>query len=140
MRYLLDTSVISELVKSKPQRSVLDWAEACDEHSLFLSILTLGELQEGVTKLAQSKRKEFLQSWISNDLIQRFRSRILSVDEEVAVVWGRIQGEAERRGRPMPAVDSLIAATAVAHQMTVVTRNSSDIEESGVSVFNPWNY
>jgi predicted nucleic acid-binding protein len=140
MRYLLDTSVISELVKSKPQRSVLDWAEACDEHSLFLSILTLGELQEGVTKLAQSKRKEFLQSWISNDLIQRFRSRILSVDEEVAVVWGRIQGEAERRGRPMPAVDSLIAATAVAHQLTVVTRNSSDIEESGVSVFNPWNY
>jgi toxin FitB len=139
MRYLLDTSLISELVKSKPQRSVLDWAEACDEHSLFLSILTLGELQEGVTKLAQSKRKEFLQSWISNDLIQRFRSRILSVDEEVAVVWGRIQGEAERRGRPMPAVDSLIAATAFAHQLTVVTRNSSDIEKSGVSVFNPWN-
>jgi len=63
----------------------------------------------------------------------------LSVDEEVAVVWGRIQGEAERRGRPMPAVDSLIAATAFAHQLTVVTRNSSDIEESGVSVFNPWN-
>jgi toxin FitB len=139
MRYLLDTSLISELVKSKPQRSVLDWVEACDEHSLFLSVLTLGELQKGVTKLAQSKRKEFLQSWISNDLIQRFRGRILSVDEEVAVVWGRIQGEAERRGRPMPAVDSLIAATAFAHQLTVVTRNSSDIEKSGVSVFNPWN-
>ena len=139
MRYLLDTSLISELVKKKPQRPVLDWVEACDEYSLFLSVLTLGELQKGVTKLSQSKRKEFLHSWISNDLIQRFRGRILNVDEEVAVVWGRIQGEAERRGRPMPAIDSLIAATALAHQLTVVTRNSSDIEQSGVSVFNPWN-
>ena len=139
MRWLLDTSVISELIKNKAQRSVLDWVEGCDEQSLFLSVLTLGELQKGVAKLPPSKKKEFLQSWISSDLIQRFRGRILSVDEEVALVWGRIQGEAERRGRPMPAIDGLIAATALAHQLTVVTRNSSDMEQSRVSVFNPWN-
>jgi toxin FitB len=139
MRYLLDTSLISELVKNKPQRSVLDWVESCEEESLFLSVLTLGELQKGVIKLPQTKKREFLQSWISNNLTERFRGRILAVDEEVAVLWGRIQGEAEKRGKPMPAIDSLIAATGLVHHLIVVTRNSSDIEQSGVSLFNPWN-
>jgi toxin FitB len=139
MRYLLDTSLISELVKNKPQRSVLDWVESCEEESLFLSVLTLGELQKGVIKLPQNKKREFLQSWISNNLTERFRGRILAVDEEVAVLWGRIQGEAEKRGKPMPAIDSLIAATGLVHHLIVVTRNSSDIEQSGVSLFNPWN-
>jgi toxin FitB len=139
MRYLLDTSLISELVKNKPQRSVLDWVESCEEESLFLSVLTLGELQKGVIKLPQTKKREFLQSWISNNLTERFRGRILAVDEEVAVLWGRIQSEAEKRGKPMPAIDSLIAATGLVHHLIVVTRNSSDIEQSGVSLFNPWN-
>jgi predicted nucleic acid-binding protein len=139
MRYLLDTSLISELVKNKPQRSVLDWVESCEEESLFLSVLTLGELQKGVIKLPQNKKREFLQSWIRNNLTERFRGRILAVDEEVAVLWGRIQGEAEKRGKPMPAIDSLIAATGLVHHLIVVTRNSSDIEQSGVSLFNPWN-
>jgi toxin FitB len=139
MRYLLDTSLISELVKNKPQRSVLDWVESCEEESLFLSVLTLGELQKGVIKLPQTKKREFLQSWISNNLTERFRGRILTVDEEVAVLWGRIQSEAEKRGKPMPAIDSLIAATGLVHHLIVVTRNSSDIEQSGVSLFNPWN-
>ena len=139
MRYLLDTSLISELVKNKPQRSVLDWVESCEEESLFLSVLTLGELQKGVIKLPQNKKREFLQSWIDNNLTERFRGRILAVDEEVAVLWGRIQGEAEKRGKPMPAIDSLIAATGLVHHLIVVTRHSSKIEQSGVSLFNPWN-
>ena len=105
---------------------------------MFLSVLTLGELQKGITKLSESHRKHSLQSWVDNDLRQRFKGRILVIDENVADVWGKIQGEAERRGKKMPVMDSLIAATAIAHGLAVVTRNTPDIQMSGVSIVNPW--
>lgn len=139
MRYLLDTSLISELVKPKPAHAVVEWVATCDEPSLYLSVLTLGELQKGVTKLSDSKKKRRLQLWIQDDLRQRFGGRVLDIDEATAITWGRLQGEAERRGRPMPVIDSLIAATAVTHELIVVTRNGTDIEQSGATVFDPWS-
>lgn len=138
MKYLLDTCLVSELVKPKPQPAVLRWLDTRDENSLFLSVLTIGELHKGISKLPDSVRKEELRSWVNHDLTIRFSSRLLDVDHEIATNWGMMQGEAERRGEKLPVMDSLIAATARAHNLTVVTRNCRDLERCGVHVCNPW--
>jgi predicted nucleic acid-binding protein len=136
--YLLDTPLLSELAKRQPQRGVVEWVDACDESSLFISVLTLGELQKGISKLADSERREILQAWLTEDLVRRFHGRTLLVDSAVALDWGVLQGESERNGVPLPVTDSLIAATARVHDLTVVTRNERDMTRCGVSVRNPW--
>ena len=138
MNYLLDTCILSELTKLRPHPAIEDWLERCDELQLYLSVLTLGELQRGVTKLPGSKKKERLQTWINHDLCERFEGRVLQITQEVAMVWGQVQGAAENVGRKMPAIDSLIAATARVHQLTVVTRNTPDMAASGAEIFDPW--
>lgn len=137
--YLLDTSFLSELVKPKPHPAVVAWADARDEETLFISVLTLGELQKGISKLPDSERWTRLEVWLAHDLTQRFHGRTLPVDSTVALSWGTFQGDAERRGTPLPAVDGLIAATARAHNLTVVTRNERDLQRCGVPVENPWS-
>ena len=138
MKYLLDTCLISELVKKSPNASVLGWLDKQDEDQLYLSALTVGELQKGISKLADARKKEELQIWLSSDLVSRFERRILNIDTEVAVRWGELIGEAERRGKRLPVIDSLIAATAAVHNLTVVTRNTGDLEKCAVRVLNPW--
>lgn len=138
MSYLLDTCAVSELVKKSPSESVVDWFRVQSEDQLLLSVITLGELQKGISKLPGSRRKTELRAWLDRDLQQRFRGRILPVDAAVALTWGRIQGAAEAEGRKMPVLDSLIAATALAHGLTVVTRNDTDVEASGVEIVDPW--
>jgi predicted nucleic acid-binding protein len=136
--YLLDTPVLSELVKRAPNRDVVAWVDAQDEDTLFVSVLTLGELHKGVARLPDSARKQTLRAWLTQDLVSRFRGRILSIDRSVAQTWGELQGEAERHGRPLPAVDCLIAATARVHGLVVVTRNVEDMQRCSVAVANPW--
>ncbi|MCG2741757.1 MAG: type II toxin-antitoxin system VapC family toxin [Syntrophaceae bacterium] len=138
MRFLLDTCVISEMVRQNPSRKVVDWIKNEDENSFFISVLTFGELHKGIEKLDKSKRKEALHNWVENDLKERFVNRTINIDLRVALLWGKIQGIAEKSGRSMPAIDSLIAATGLAHHLTVATRNTADMEASGVSLFNPW--
>ncbi|ADG07803.1 MULTISPECIES: type II toxin-antitoxin system VapC family toxin [Kyrpidia] len=138
MKYLLDTCVISELVKKAPAPAVLRWVENQDEENLYLSVLTLGELQRGVSKLLDRSRAEQLQAWLNDDLTHRFQRRILPVDQKVAKAWGEISGDAARRGETLPVMDSLIAATAQVHGLVVVTRNVRDIERCRVPVTNPW--
>jgi predicted nucleic acid-binding protein len=138
MKYLLDTCVISEIIRPKPSSKITKWIKNEDESNFFLSVLTIGELHKGIEKLTESKRKRELHNWVENDLKERFWRRIIDIDVQTAMVWGKIQGMAESIGRPMPAVDSLIAATGITHNLTVVTRNISDMKESGVSLFNPW--
>ena len=138
MKYLLDTCLISELVKKSPNGSVLGWLDKQDEDQLYLSALTIGELQKGISKLADARKKEELQIWLSSDLVSRFERRILNIDTEVAVRWVELIGEAERRGKRLPVIDSLIAATAAVHNLTVVTRNTGDLEKCAVRVLNPW--
>jgi predicted nucleic acid-binding protein len=138
MKYLLDTCVISEIIRPKPSSKITKWIKNEDESNFFLSVLTIGELHKGIEKLTESKRKRELHNWVENDLKERFWSRIIDIDVQTAMVWGKIQGMAESIGRPMPAVDSLIAATGITHNLTVVTRNISDMKESGASLFNPW--
>lgn len=138
MKYLLDTCLISELVKKVPHPAVAIWLDEQDEQSLFLSVLTVGELQKGISKLPDSARKDELQSWVEHDLALRFTGRIIDVDMEAMLIWGQLQGESERRGEILPVMDSLIAATAKAHGLVVVTRNVKDIERCLVRVCNPW--
>jgi predicted nucleic acid-binding protein len=139
MNYLLDTCVISELAKPKPEKKVIKWIEGYDEDFFFLSVLTLGEIQKGIAKLSDEKRKASYQRWLDTDLRARFSHRILPISLDVALEWGIVQGKSESAGRPLPTIDSLLGATAIVHNLTVVTRNEIDLTATGASVFNPWN-
>ncbi len=138
MKYLIDTCVIGEVIKPKPSLKVLNWLKKQKESHLYISVLTLGEISKGIEKVKDEKRKKELHLWLTDDLQERFSGRILPVNEQVAMTWGQIQGEAELRGKSMPAIDGLIAATALVFNMIVVTRNISDMEESGVVLLDPW--
>lgn len=138
MTYLLDTCVVSELLKPRPSRTVTAWLAAQREEDLHLSVLTLGEVQKGVAQLPRSRKKARLQSWLDRDLRDRFRGRIAPIDENVALTWGRVSGDALARGRPLPVIDSLIAATAIVRDAAVVTRDEAGIREAGAKTVNPW--
>lgn len=138
MNYLLDTCVISEMVKSEPNKNVIDWVSSQDENHLFLSVITLGEIQKGISKLNESKKKKTLRIWLQSDLLERFSGRIIPIDDQIAMNWGVVQASAEREGFIIPSIDGLIAATAITRNMTVVTRNVPDMEPSGVLLLNPW--
>lgn len=138
MKFLLDTCVISELVRQQPNGKVIRWVDSVDELNLFLSVLTLGELEKGIAKLPESSRKSDLQGWLEHDLIERFAERIIPVDAAVAAAWGKMQGEAERAGTKLPVIDSLLAATAEIHRLTLATRNVVDFGRCNAAIFNPW--
>lgn len=138
MKYLLDTCVISELIKPEPNSHVINWLNAQNEEDIYLSVLTIGEIQKGIAKLPESKKKQNLQNWLDNDLQQRFESRIIDINNEISLCWGKIQGEAEQKGNKMSVIDSLIASTGIVFDCTVVTRNVSDIEASDCKLYNPW--
>ena len=138
MKFLLDTCVISELTKKEPNQKVMQWIQEKYESDLCLSVLTLSEIQKGITKLPESKKKNDLQGWLENDVPQRFEGRIFTITIAVAKKWGEVEGETEKMGEKMPAIDSLIAATGIVNNLTVVTRNTDNLERSGVKLFNPW--
>jgi predicted nucleic acid-binding protein len=137
--FLLDTSFISELVKKEPNVPALAWLDGQDEDALYLSVVTIGKLEKGIARLARSARKNRLQTWVRRDLATRFAGRLLSIDLRVAARWGSLTGNAEKRGRPLPVIDSLIAATALEHGFSVVTRNVIDFQRCGVVCIDPWN-
>jgi predicted nucleic acid-binding protein len=139
VNYLLDTCLISELVKKAPNPAVVRWLDEQDEQNLFLSVLTLGELQKGISKLQDCARKAQLQMWVEHDLVERFGERIVGLDLETSLIWGKLQGESEQKGETLPVMDSLIAATAAAHGFVIVTRNVKDIERCQGKVCNPWS-
>ena len=138
MKYLLDTCVVSELVKKTPNKNVLSWLASQDEDDLYLSVLTFGEIQKGIEKSPNKIKKQKLQSWLEEDLKQRFKDKIISIDLNVAIKWGEIQGIAEKTGKIMPSIDSLIAISALTYGLTVVTRNTTDMINSTVELLNPW--
>ena len=139
MKYILDTCFISEFQKPHPAAAVRDWLAKQHEGDLYLSVLTLGEIQKGVSQLSDGRKKTTLQSWLDRDLRERFEDRIVQISDDVAVTWGRIAGELQRRGTPIPVVDALIAATAMTIDATVVTRDDTNISRAGARTFNPWN-
>ncbi len=130
---------MSETIKPKRDPGLVQWFAEVDENDLCMSVLTVGELEKGVLKLPASRKKERLLRWLRDDVKKRFAERLLDVDLDVAVTWARIQADAESGGRPLPVVDGLIAATAVAHDCAVVTRNIVHIERCGARVVCPWS-
>ena len=136
--FLLDTNVISELINARPDANVTAWVEATDESLLYLSVLTLGEIRRGIASLPQSRRRATLEAWLDRDLQARFEGRILTIDREVADRWGLLTAAARESGIALPVIDGLLAATALEHNLTLVTRDTGQIPSMGVAVFNPW--
>jgi predicted nucleic acid-binding protein len=139
VRYLLDTCVVSELTRPRPSNAVAAWLAEQREEDLYLSVLTLGEIQKGIAPLPEGRRKARLRAWLDRDLRERFAGRIVAITEEVALAWGRISGESAARGRPLPVIDALIAASAAAIDAAVVTRDEDPIREAGARTVNPWD-
>ncbi|MDZ7773555.1 MAG: type II toxin-antitoxin system VapC family toxin [Balneolaceae bacterium] len=138
MSYLIDTCCISELIKPRPDAGVRDWFAAQDEFDLYLSVITFGELRFGIDRLPESARKEELRRWVAGNLEKRFQNRILPISKLTAEHWGSLRASLEKRGRPHPVLDLYIAATAMANDLCVVTRNVEDLKLTGVPVVNPW--
>ena len=137
--FLLDTNIVSELIKPKPEPKVASWIGTTDEHLFFLSVLTLGEIRKGIVSVENRLRRVRLESWLDSDLMLRFSGRILSVDREVADRWGVMAANASTGKRLLPVIDGLLAATAMQHNLTLVTRNTKDVVGTGVPIFNPWS-
>ena len=138
MNYVLDTNVISELISKKPNTKVLEWLDHLDPNTIFLSVITIGEIRKGIQKLPPSKRKDAVTQWLEGDLLLRFQERILEITADVMLIWGELTGRLENEGRPITAMDSLIAAIALQGNYCLVTRNEQDFEHTGVKIINPW--
>jgi predicted nucleic acid-binding protein len=133
--FLIDTCALSELVKPKPSRRVSEWFDAAPPEALFVSVLTLGEIRKGIENLGGGGRRAKIAVWLEAELPAWFEDRILPVDIGVADEWGRLMA---RLKTPVPAIDGLIAATALRHRFAIVTRNQSDFAATGVKLLNPW--
>ena len=136
MTYLIDTNVISELTRKRPSQRVVDWLDEAPADRIHVSVLTLGELRKGVEALPGGARRDRIGVWLEAELPAWFEDRVLPVDRGVAELWGRLLA---RVGRPVGAVDSLIAATALHHRLSVVTRNTADFRFADLDVVNPWD-
>ena len=135
MSYLIDTNVISELARPKPSKAVLIWFDSIPSDALNISVLTLGEIRKGIEQMPEGARREKLRVWLEHDLIEWFGNRILPIDIAVSDRWGRLVAQ---MGRPVPSIDSLLAATALHHELRMVTRNQKDFNYPGLEVVNPW--
>ncbi len=135
MSYLLDTNIVSETIRRNPNKTLISWLDQIPGEALFVSVLTLGEIRKSVETLADRKRREKLRLWLEHELPTWFEDRVLPVDLAVADRWGRLLAEV---GRPVPTIDSLLAATALHHELRLVTRNAKDFDYPGLDVINPF--
>lgn len=139
MKVLLDTCVISEFVAKQPNPKVVTFLDSLDADDVYLSAITIGELIKGIEKLPDSRRKTELSTWLQEDVLARFHGKILPLDTDVIVEWGMLTARAEITGKPMPAANSLIAATVLVNKMALVTRNVSDFQVAEIKIINPWD-
>lgn len=138
MRLLLDTNVLSEVTKPRPDEGVLKWLHGLDEDRTFISIVSIAEIRRGVALMDAGRKRDALDEWLTHDLPQRFETRVIPVEAPVALAWGDLMALAKRSGRGLASMDGLIAATAVAHQLTLATRNTKDFEGFGIDIIDPW--
>ena len=139
MNYLLDTCVLSEFTRRKPDEKVTRWIDSTDEEKLFISVITIGEIQRGIELLPESHRKTELLAWMNNELIERFGQRILPLDTQTLFLWGSLTARLQKTGQPLGVMDSLIAASAIQHNLIIVTRNIADFLPCSVQIINPWD-
>ena len=138
MNSLLDTNVISELISKQPNKKVVEWLDRLDPNTIYLSVITIGEIRKGIEKLPPSKRRDKVKEWLKADLLLRFQGRILNITAEVMLIWGELTGRLENEGRRIAAIDSLIAAIALQGNYHLATRNEHDFQHTGVRIINPW--
>jgi toxin FitB len=138
VKFLVDTNVVSEWVKPRPNEGVVAWMDEVDEDRVFISVVSLAELRHGVERMPSGARRRRLDEWLKEELPMRFEGRVLLIDRAVAEAWGRIVARCETAGRPISTMDGFIAATAEAHRLVLVTRNVSDFESSVKEIVNPW--
>ena len=138
MRLLLDTNVLSEVMRPVPDARVLEWLDKLDEDRSFISVVTIAEIRRGVALMDNGRKRDALAEWLARDLPQRFAQRVLPVDEAVALAWGDLMALAKRQGRGLTSMDGLIAATAIANELILATRNTKDFEGFGMELFDPW--
>lgn len=138
MRLLLDTNVLSEVTKPRPNEDILTWLHGLDEDRTFISIGSIAEIRRGVALMDKGRKQEALDKWLTDDLPQRFENRIIPVEGLVARAWGDLMALAKRSGRGIASMDGMIAATAVAHQLSLATRNTKDFEGLGINIIDPW--
>ena len=135
--FLLDTCVVSEFTKPAPNLGVVEWLSRIDSRAIYLSSITIGELHYGIAQIS-GKRRAFLTSWLRDDVLVDFKGRIVPFDDTVAEFWGALRARLRRSGAPAPVIDAMIAATALQHRLTLVTRNIADFDRMGLDVLNPW--
>jgi toxin FitB len=140
LNYLLDTNVVSEWVKPRPNVNVVRWLAEADEDSVFLSVITFAEIGQGVAEMSPGRRRDALSSWLEKDLYFRFERRILDVNFSVASAWAQLVARARKNGRTLNPMDAFLAATAQAHSLTLATRNTKHFEKTGILVFDPWGF
>lgn len=138
--HLLDTNAISEWVKPRPDPGVVHWFDRVDEDRIYLSVLTLGELRKGIERLADGRRRQRLDLWLSTELPERFAKRILPIDSIIVDRWSRLLARSEAAGIPIHNTDALIAATALTHQLQIVTRNVACFQPTGIDIICPWQH
>jgi predicted nucleic acid-binding protein len=138
MNYLLDTCVLSEYTRRKPEPKVIQWIDSVDEEKLFISAITIGEIQYGIERLPESHRKTELLLWMNNGLVDRFKGRTIPLDTQIMFHWGSLRARMDNSGQPMPLMDSLIVATALQNSLIIATHNVSDFLPCGAQVINPW--
>lgn len=139
MKYLLDTCIISEFTRPQPNSYVIDWLRATPIQHLYISVLTIGEIQKGISQLEISVRQQKLQAWLDDEVSLQFSQRILNIDESDSRLWGQLCGQYAKQGQKLPVMDSLLAATALSKQMVLVTRNEKDFRViAGLQILNPW--
>jgi predicted nucleic acid-binding protein len=136
--FLLDTNVISELIRPAPNPGVDAWLRGAEEDRVFLSVASIAEIRHGVERLPTGRRRDALAAWLSKDLPRRFQGRIIPIDYRVADLWGVLVARAQKAGRTLGVMDAFFAATAHAHALTLVTRNVRDFRELDIRVINPW--
>ena len=141
MKYLVDTCVLSELQKRRPDQSVVAWFRKRFADSMFMvSAVTIAEIKRGISRLDESDpRRQELSEWLENDILAQYGDSIIPFDLSVSKKWGEIMAEADRAGQTRPSLDAQIVATALVHDLVIVTRNVSDLDFAGAKVANPWN-
>ena len=138
MNYLLDTCVLSEFARRRPEARVVQWLDSVDETQCYISVITVGEIQRGIERLPESHRKTKLLLWLGNRLLSRFQGRFVEIEAPTMVLWGSLVARLEAQGRPMGVMDSLICASALQSNLVLATRNVADFTPAGVQVINPW--
>ena len=139
MKYLLDTNIISEFIAKKPNQKVLDFVTSLDENDVYLSVITIGEIKFGIQKVQNQTKKEQLLLWLENDLLQRFKGKIVDIDTETMLTWGELNQHLQSIGRVIPIVDSLIASSCVSKDFTLITRNIKDFYNFDLEIINPFS-